>query len=292
MSSRVLLGAAAYWDLLKQKRDASIERALASGVNSALDGGLRYGTPNCESEAGSAGTADRPFWQQKRMIARLTKHASQSLDHWSVCMWTYDLIQLHNLIEPKRMADGHGTGWRAWKRPSAREKKDWYASLEWQATAWLPRFSTLRRWNVSILIPCCCLTATWCGWINSTAVISWICLVFGQKRNVAVQTIKSLVHTPWASANTPETHGTVCSKCRRILTWRCIGCWGTRGCSWTRRRHPHFAASVGRRQPICFQAGGCCDAGDGWAVRNGITVLGIVNSIFYGKNPNSFLNFL
>lgn len=196
MSSRVLLGAAAYWDLKQEEADVSIEHALASGVNhfdvAASYGNAeiyvgswisRHGRPSFLATKTEERTADKAYDSIRRSLERL------HVDH-------VDLIQLHNLIDPMEWQTAMGPGGALEAAIRAREEGlvRFIGVTGHGLTAAALHAKALERFDFdSVLLP-----YSYLMWINEQYRSDFLkLLAICQKRNVAVQTIKSLVHTPW-----------------------------------------------------------------------------------------------
>lgn len=196
MSSRVLLGAAAYWDLPQAEADASIEQALASGVNH-FDVASSYGT--AELRVGSwISRHGRPSFLATKTDDRTADKARESIlrslerlhvDH-------IDLIQLHNLIEPSEWQTAMGPGGALEAAIRAREEGlvRFIGVTGHGLTAAVQHTKALECFDFdSVLLP-----YSYLMWMNKQYRSDFLNLLsVCQKRNVAVQTIKSLVHTPW-----------------------------------------------------------------------------------------------
>ena len=196
MSSRVLLGAAAFWDLPQADADASIELALASGINH-FDVAASYGKaedylgdwirrhekPSFLATKTEERTADKAYDSIKRSLERL------HVDH-------VDLIQLHNLIDPGEWQTAMGPGGALEAAIRAREEGlvRFIGVTGHGLTAAAQHTKALERFDFdSVLLP-----YSYMMWINEQYRSDFLnLLAICQKRNVAVQTIKSLVHTPW-----------------------------------------------------------------------------------------------
>ncbi|HCS37993.1 MAG TPA: aldo/keto reductase [Anaerolineaceae bacterium] len=196
MSSRILLGAAAFWDLPQADADASIELALASGVNH-FDVAASYG--NAEIYVGSwISRHGRPSFLATKTEERKTDKAydsiRQSLERLHVDY--VDLIQLHNLIEPNEWQTAMGPGGALEAAIRAREEGlvRFIGVTGHGLTAAAQHTKALERFDFdSVLLP-----YSYLMWINKQYRSDFLnLLTICQKRNVAVQTIKSLVHTPW-----------------------------------------------------------------------------------------------
>ncbi|MDP3682420.1 MAG: aldo/keto reductase, partial [Ignavibacteria bacterium] len=205
MSSRILLGAAAYWDLKQDEADASIEQALASGVNH-VDVAASYG--GAELRVGSwISRHYRPSFLATKTEDRTAEKARESIhkslerlhvDH-------VDLIQLHNLIEPGEWQTAMGPGGALEAAIRAREEGlvRFIGVTGHGLTAAAQHTRALERFDFdSVLLP-----YSYLMWINEQYRSDFLNLLsICQKRNVAVQTIKSMVHTPWG--NREQTRNT------------------------------------------------------------------------------------
>jgi aryl-alcohol dehydrogenase-like predicted oxidoreductase len=196
MSSRILLGAAAYWDLKQEEADVSIEHALASGVNhfdvAASYGNAeiyvgdwisRHGKPSFLATKTEERTADKAYDSIRRSLERL--HVDQ-----------VDLIQLHNLIDPTEWQTALGPGGALEAAIRAREERlvRFIGVTGHGLTAAAQHTKALERFDFdSVLLP-----YSYLMWMNEQYRSDFLqLLAICQERNVAMQTIKSLVHTPW-----------------------------------------------------------------------------------------------
>ena len=187
---------------------------------------------NCALEAGSATTADRPFSPLKPGNALPKKRREEihrSLERLQVDH--VDLIQLHNLVDPLEWETALGPGGALEAAIEAREQGlvRFIGVTGHGLTAPAMHTKALERFNFdSVLLPFSYLMAQNEQYLGDFLKLISIC----QTRNVAMQTIKSIVHKPWEDrAAKTGTPGTARWKTRRILTWPCIGCWGIPGCS-------------------------------------------------------------
>ena len=196
MSSRVLLGAAAYWDLPQAEADASIEHALACGINH-FDVAASYG--NAEIYVGSwISRHGRPSFLATKTEERTAEKAHdsirRSLERLHVDQ--VDLIQLHNLIEPSEWQTAMGPGGALEAAIRAREEGlvRFIGVTGHGLTAAAQHTRALERFDFdSVLLP-----YSYLMWMNETYRSDFQKLLgICQQRNVAVQTIKSLVHAPW-----------------------------------------------------------------------------------------------
>lgn len=205
ISSRILLGAAAFWDLPQADADASIELALASGVNH-FDVAASYG--NAEIYVGSwISRHGRPSFlatkTEERKADKAYDSIRRSLERLHVDY--VDLIQLHNLIEPSEWQTAMGPGGALEAAIRAREEGlvRFIGVTGHGLTAATQHTKALERFDFdSVLLP-----YSYLMWINEQYRSDFLnLLAICQKRNVAVQTIKSLVHTPWG--NREQTRNT------------------------------------------------------------------------------------
>lgn len=196
MSSRVLLGAAAFWDLPQADADASIELALASGVNH-FDTAASYGNseiylgdwikrherPSFLATKTEERTADKAYESIRRSLERL------HVDH-------VDLIQLHNLVDPTEWQTALGPGGALEAAIRAREEGlvRFIGVTGHGLTTAAQHTRALERFDFdSVLLP-----YSYLMWMNAQYRGDFLKLLdLCRQRNVAVQTIKSLVHTPW-----------------------------------------------------------------------------------------------
>ncbi|PKN99317.1 MAG: aldo/keto reductase [Chloroflexi bacterium HGW-Chloroflexi-4] len=196
MSSRILFGAAALWDLPQADADAAIELALASGVNH-FDTAASYGNaeiylgnwisrharPSFLATKTEERTADKAYDSIRRSLERL--HVDQ-----------VDLIQLHNLVDPTEWQTAMGPGGALEAAIRAREEGlvRFIGVTGHGLTVAAQHTKALERFDFdSVLLP-----YSYLMWINEQYRSDFLKLFETCKqRNVAVQTIKSLVHTPW-----------------------------------------------------------------------------------------------
>ncbi len=195
-SSRVLLGAAAFGRVTQAEADASIELALARGVNhfdvaaSYGDAELRlgswisrHGRPSFlatkTEERGAAGARD----ELQRSLERLR------VDH-------VDLLQLHNLVDPQEWETALGPGGALEAAIRAREEGlvRFIGVTGHGVTVAAMHRRALERFDFdSVLLPFSYLMAQNEQYLRDFERLFQVC----RARNVAVQTIKSLVRTPW-----------------------------------------------------------------------------------------------
>ncbi len=204
MSSRVLLGAAAFWDLPQADADASIELALASGVNhfdTAASYGnseiylgnwiKRHGRPSFLATKTEERTGDKAYDSIRRSLERL------NVDQ-------VDLIQLHNLVDPTEWQTAMASGGALDAAVRAREEGlvRFIGVTGHGLTVAAQHTKALERFDFdSVLLP-----YSYLMWMNPQYRSDFLKLLdLCKQRNVAVQTIKSLVHTPWGDREHTRT---------------------------------------------------------------------------------------
>jgi len=109
-SSRVLLGAAAFWDVPQAEADAAIELALARGINH-VDVAASYG--KAERMVGSwISRHGRPFFLATKTEQRTAAEAREELQRSLEKLHTHqvDLWQLHNLTDAQEWQVALGPG--------------------------------------------------------------------------------------------------------------------------------------------------------------------------------------
>lgn len=196
MSSRILLGAAAFSEVTQDEADAALELALSFGVNH-VDVAASYG--EAELRLGSwISRHGRPFFLATKTGERTANKAREeihrSLERLKVAQ--VDLLQLHNLVDPQEWETALGPGGALEAAIEARQQGLvrfigitghglTAAAMHRQALEWFD-FD-------SILLPFSFVMVQNEQYRRDFISLIGIC----QARNVAVQTIKSIVHTPW-----------------------------------------------------------------------------------------------
>ena len=196
LSSRIILGAAAFSEVTQAEADEAIELALSFGVNH-VDVAASYG--EAELRLGSwIRRHGKPFFLATKTGERTVNKARQgiqrSLERLQVAQ--VDLLQLHNLVDPQE--------WETALAPGGALE----AAIEARAQG-LVRFigitghglrvaamhrQALERFDFdSVLLPYSYVMAQNEQYRRDFWSLIGIC----QSRGVAVQTIKSIVHTPW-----------------------------------------------------------------------------------------------
>ncbi len=204
MSSRILFGAAALWDMPQGDADRTIDLALSSGVNhfdvAASYGNAeiylgdwikRHGRPSFLATKTEERTAEKAYDSIRRSLERL--HVDQ-----------VDMIQLHNLVEPGEWQTAMGAGGALEAAIRAREEGlvRFIGITGHGLTTAAQHTKALALFDFdSVLLP-----YSYLMWINEQYRSDFLnLLAICQKRNVAVQTIKSLVHTPWGEREHTRT---------------------------------------------------------------------------------------
>jgi len=198
MSSRVLLGAAAFWSVPQAVADASIELALAAGVNH-VDVAASYG--EAELRVGSwISRHGKSFFlatkTEERTAAKAREGIQQSLERLQVDQ--VDLIQLHNLVDPQEWEIALGPGGALEAAIEAREKGlvRFIGVTGHGVIAPVLHLKALARFDFdSVLLPFNFVMAQNPQYLSDFMHLWELC----RSRNVAVQTIKSLVRSPWGA---------------------------------------------------------------------------------------------
>lgn len=202
LSSRILLGGAAFSEVTQAEADAAIDLALSSGVNH-VDVAANYG--DAELRVGSwirrhGKTFLLATKTQERTADKARAEIQRSLERLQVAQ--VDLLQLHFLVDPQEWETALGPGGALEAVIQAREEglvRLIGITGHGLTTAALHR-QALERFDFdSVLLP-----FSYLMYQNEQYRIDFMDLMkICQARNVAVQTIKSLVHTPWGS-RTPD----------------------------------------------------------------------------------------
>ena len=110
LSSRVILGAAAFSEVTQAETDAALELALSYGINH-VDVAASYG--EAELRIGSwIGRHGKPFFLAtktgERVVNKAREEIHRSLERLQVDQ--VDLLQLHNLVDPQEWEIALGPG--------------------------------------------------------------------------------------------------------------------------------------------------------------------------------------
>lgn len=198
MSSRVLLGAAAFWSVPQAVADASIELALSAGVNH-VDVAASYG--DAELRVGDwINRHGKPFFlatkTEERTAAKARAGIQQSLERLQVDQ--LDLIQLHNLVDPQEWETALGPGGALEAAIEAREKGlvRFIGVTGHGVIAPVMHLKALTRFDFdSVLLPFNFVMAQNPQYLQDFMRLWELC----RSSNAAVQTIKSLVRSPWGA---------------------------------------------------------------------------------------------
>jgi aryl-alcohol dehydrogenase-like predicted oxidoreductase len=196
LSSRILLGAAAFSQVTQAETDAALELALSFGVNH-VDVAASYG--EAELRIGSwINRHGKPFFLAtktgERTVNKAREEIYRSLERLQVAQ--VDLLQLHNLVDPQEWETALGPGGALEAAIEAREQGlvRFIGITGHGLTAAAMHREALERFDFdSVLLPYSYVMAQNEQYRSDFLSLIEIC----QSRNVAVQTIKSIVHTPW-----------------------------------------------------------------------------------------------
>jgi aryl-alcohol dehydrogenase-like predicted oxidoreductase len=196
LNTRVILGAAAFAEVSQAETDATMELALAHGINH-VDVAASYG----EAEVRLGDWIRRngsPFFLAtktgERSAVKARESIKRSLERLQVDQ--VDLLQLHNLVERKEWEQALGPGGALEAAIEAREQG-------------LVRFIGITGHDLSVAgmhrkaldkfdFDCVLLPYSYLMWQNDQYRSEFESLFkVCQERKVAVQTIKSIVHRPW-----------------------------------------------------------------------------------------------
>lgn len=195
-SSRVLLGAAAFWDVPQGEADAAIELALARGVNH-VDVAASYG--GAELRVGDwIRRHGKPFFlatkTEERTAVKAREELERSLDKLNVNQ--VDLWQLHNLTDPQEWETALGPGGALEAAIRAREEglvRFIGITGHGVQVARMHR-EALERFDFdSVLLPFSFVMAQNEQYRRDFTELVQLC----RSWNTAVQTIKSIVQSPW-----------------------------------------------------------------------------------------------
>ncbi len=204
-SSRVILGAAAFGQTTQSETDAAIDLAVSYGVNH-VDTAASYG--DAEVRIGDwIGRHGRPFFlatktgERTAVKARVELH--RSLERLRVDR--VDLLQLHNLADPGEWETALGPGGALEAAIEARDQ-GLVRFIGVTGHGWtIPTMHAraLERFDFdSVLLPYSYVMMQNAEYRAACEALFTVC----SSRNVAVQTIKSLVHMPWGDE--PRTRAT------------------------------------------------------------------------------------
>ncbi len=196
MSTRILLGAAAFSRVPQAEADTTMEMALSSGINH-VDVAASYG--EAELRVGDwIKRHGRNFFLAtktgERSAAKAREEIHRSLERLHVDQ--VDLIQLHFLVDPLEWETALGAGGALEAAIQAREEGlvRFIGVTGHGTTVPVMHLKALERFDFdSVLLPFSYLMAQNKQYLSDFMKLLAVC----QERNIAVQTIKSLVHQPW-----------------------------------------------------------------------------------------------
>ena len=196
LSSRILLGAAAFGKTSQTETDEAMAVALSFGVNH-VDVAASYG--NAEVRLGDwIRRHGRPFFLAtktgERTAAKASVEIQRSLERLQVSQ--VDLLQLHNLVDPQEWEIALGAGGALEAAIQAREQGlvRFIGVTGHGLSVCKMHLQALERFDFdSVLLPLNFLMLQNQEYRKDFQRLIEVC----QARNVAVQTIKSLVHSSW-----------------------------------------------------------------------------------------------
>jgi len=196
LSSRILLGAAAFGKTSQTETDEAMAVALSFGVNH-VDVAASYG--NAEVRLGDwIRRHGRPFFLAtktgERTAAKASVEIQRSLERLQVSQ--VDLLQLHNLVDPQEWEIALGAGGALEAAIQAREQGlvRFIGVTGHGLSVCKMHLQALERFDFdSVLLPLNFLMLQNQEYRKDFQRLIEVC----KARNVAVQTIKSLVHSPW-----------------------------------------------------------------------------------------------
>jgi aryl-alcohol dehydrogenase-like predicted oxidoreductase len=202
LSSCLILGAAAFSQVAQDEADKAIELALSMGVNH-VDVAASYG--EAELRIGSwISRHGKPFFLAtktgEREAGKAREEIHRSLERLQVPQ--VDLIQLHNLVDPQEWEVALGPGGALEAAIEARQQGlvRFIGVTGHGVTVAAMHTKALERFVFdSVLLPYSYLMAQNEQYSTDFLNLTRIC----KSRNVAMQTIKSIVQTPWGE-QTPD----------------------------------------------------------------------------------------
>lgn len=204
-STRTIFGAAALARVTQAEADRTLEILLKYGINH-IDTAASYG--DAELRIGPwMGRHRRDFFLAtktgERTYQKALEELHRSLERLRVDQ--VDLWQLHNLVDPKEWETAMGPGGALEAAIEACEQGlvRFIGVTGHGTTAAAMHKRSLERFDfASILLPYNYLMMQNTQYATDFETLMTLC----QERNVAVQTIKSLVRRPWGER--PKTHAT------------------------------------------------------------------------------------
>ena len=204
LSSRVILGAAAFWQVTQGEADAAIELALSLGVNH-VDVAASYGEAELRL-GGWISQHGKSFFLATKTGERTANKAREefhrSLERLQVAQ--VDLLQLHNLVDPQEWETALGPGGALEAAIEAREQglARFIGVTGHGLTVAAMHRQALERFDFdSVLLPFSFVLAQNETYRRDFFDLASVC----QSRNIAMQTIKSIVHAPWGEKEPDRT---------------------------------------------------------------------------------------
>lgn len=196
LSSRILLGAAAFSDITQAEADEALELSFSFGVNH-VDTAASYGKAedligNWVSRHGKQFFLATKTGKRSKREAREEIH--RSLERLQVSQ--VDLLQLHNLVDPQEWETALGPGGALEAVVEAREQGlvRFIGITGHGVTVAAMHRKALDRFDFdSVLLPFSYTMAENERYRDEFFKLVDVC----QSRNTAVQTIKSVVRSPW-----------------------------------------------------------------------------------------------
>jgi aryl-alcohol dehydrogenase-like predicted oxidoreductase len=198
ISSRLLLGAAAFSEVTQDEADVAMALALSVGVNH-VDVAASYGDAELRIGSWISRYGKTFFLATKtgeRTLDKARAEIHRSLERLQVTQ--VDLLQLHNLVDPQEWETALGSGGALEAAIEAREQglTRFIGITGHGLTAAAMHRQALERFDFdSVLLPFSYIMTQNQQYHSDFLRLMEIC----RSRNVAVQTIKSLVHTPWGN---------------------------------------------------------------------------------------------
>jgi aryl-alcohol dehydrogenase-like predicted oxidoreductase len=198
MSTRTIFGAAAFGGVTQDEADRTIELLLEYGVNH-IDTAASYG----ESEV-RLGPPLRRYRRDfflatktgERTYAKAREQIHRSLDHLGVD--SVDLLQLHCLVEPAEWDVAMGPGGAIEALVEAREQKlaRFLGVTGHGLSIARMHLRSLARFDFdSVLFPYSYILLKNADYASGVSALLQEC----ERRRIAVQTIKAVVHKPWGN---------------------------------------------------------------------------------------------
>lgn len=205
LSTRTIFGAAALGSVTQAEADATLEVLLQHGINH-IDTAASYGDAELRLGPWMDQHRDK-FFLATKTGDRTRQAARDSIQRSLERMRTsqIDLIQLHALIEPQEWETALGPGGALEACIEAREKGyvRFIGITGHTVTIAASHRRALERFDFdSVLFPYSYLQTRHAQYAADVEALLAVC----RERNVAVQTIKSLVRAPWGGR--PQTTAT------------------------------------------------------------------------------------